>query len=183
MKETENQEIITKTYILPNPIMNVFYLALVYQSFIETLNLNFSLSRMLSAIFLLSMFSGVLSTFKVKPNTTLVSLFFITLALGTIKAFKAFSLPTETTQLFDKAFYGAFLSITFLIIIVNVSNRSFDRAIVFNSTLALFCASSQLLKHFQFTLPEKLYNYIPLFFLTLNLIIYASRPSRNKLVP
>jgi len=175
MNKFEDQKVTAPTDRLMEPMMGVFMLVLVYKSFIEGLQLDFSFLSVLSMIFALSLFTGILNSFKVKSNTTLISLFFMTLTIGSLKAFKVFSIPVETTEFFHKSYYGVFLTSTFLIIINNMSNRGFDRAIAYNGSLAIFCASPGMLEHFGYNIPERLYEYIPVFFLTLNLIIYVYR--------
>ncbi|MGI4775683.1 MAG: hypothetical protein ACRYE9_01945 [Janthinobacterium lividum] len=126
MNKLENQKVTTFTDRLMEPMMSVFMLVLVYQSFIETLKLDFSFSRVLSMIFAVSLFTSVLNIFKVKSNTTLISPFFMTLITGSLKAFNVFLVPVEIADFFYKSYYGILLTLTFLIIINNSCNRYFE---------------------------------------------------------
>jgi hypothetical protein len=57
----------------------------------------------------------------------------------------------------------------------NLSNRNFVTAISFNCFLAIICSSPEVFEYFGVTIPERLYDYIPVFFLILNLLIYMYR--------
>jgi hypothetical protein len=119
--------------------------------------------------------AAVLNIFKIKSNTTLISLYFITLIIGTFKTLEVFLLSGVTPELYNKVFYGVFISLTFLIVMNNLSNRNFDTAISFNCFLAIICSSPEVFEYFDVTVPERLYDYIPVFFLILNLLIYMYR--------
>jgi hypothetical protein len=152
-------------------MINVLLMTLIYQSFDRVLNLNFSFSKILIVVSLLSIVIIPLSAFNIKANTALISLFFMTLIIGVLNVFS----PLESSKLLYKPFYAVFLSLTFLITINNLSDRKLDRAIVYNSSLAMFCIGSEMLKYFGFTVPIRFYDYIPVYFLVLNLVIYAGR--------
>jgi len=181
MNKFEDQKVIASTERLMEPMMGVFMLALVYRSFIEQLKLDFSFSRVLSIIFALSLFTGIFNSFKVKSNTTLISLFFMTLFIGSLKAFEVISVPIETAEFFHKSYYGMFITLTFLIIINNMGNKNFDTAITYNGFLAIFCSGPNMLEDFGYNIPESFNNYIPVFFLMLNLLIYAFRSKPSSL--
>jgi hypothetical protein len=175
MKNIITQPIGNSDAGLTEPMFNTLFVVLIFQSFIETLNLDLSLSTILFQVFIISLISFVFGVFRVRANVTLGCLFFATLIVGTMKALDIFSLPSLSQEAFNIPLYSFLLSLSFLIIINNINKKYFPQIIVYNLLLALLISTSALFDKVGLNFPAKFYNYIPILFLVLNTIIYAFR--------